>query len=149
MPHWRFNPPLWRDADRCVWDRLGGSDAMELGICASGFTSSACTYRSGKPPITVKVLRAQCTYRGRDGKRRLLAVVESHMTGTPTLSIVLIDIRPVTWTLEWLWWMLDPEGDADTKRHRSSFHVGRLADMADERLLGMVEDVVGMRIDLW
>jgi hypothetical protein len=81
-----------------------------------------------------------------------LAVVESRMTGTPTpsiASIVLIDIRPVTWTLEWLWWMLDPEGDADTKRHRSSFHVGRLVDITDERLLGMVEDVVGMRIDLW
>lgn len=149
MPHWRFNPPVWRDADRCVWDRLGGRDALELGICASGFNSSSCTYRVDNPPITVRVQKAVCTYREQGGKRRILGVSESHMTGSTTPAIVIVDIRPAYWTLEWLLWILNPRGDRDTKRHRSSFHVGRLADVTDERLLYMVEDVVGMRVDPW
>lgn len=149
MPHWRFNPPRWEDADRCVWDRLGGRDALELSIGASGFVSSSCKYKSDNPPISVTVQKVVCGYREQGGKRRLLGVAESHMTGAITPSIVTIDIRPVPWTLDWLLWVLNPKGDQDTRRHRCTFHVGRLADMGDERLLGMVEDVVGMRIDLW
>jgi len=71
------------------------------------------------------------------------------MSGQRISAVVLVDIRPVPYTLHWLLWMLDPKGDEDTRRHRSSFHVGRLADMTDERLRDMVESVVGMRIDPW
>lgn len=78
-----------------------------------------------------------------------MGVVESNMSGQRISAVVLVDIRPVPYTLHWLLWMLDPKGDEDTRRHRSSFHVGRLADMTDERLRDMVESVVGMRIDPW
>ena len=96
----------------------------------------------------MNVLRAQCEYRDR-GKRFQLGVVESHMNSQLVSSMVMVNIRPVPWTLEWLLWMLDPKGDEDTKRHRCSFHVGRLADMTDELLRDIVDSVVGMRIDPW
>lgn len=142
----QFYPPIWRDADQCVWDRLGGRDALKLGICASRFTS--CSSKFTSPPFAVDVLRAQCEYRDR-GKRFQLGVVESYMSGQRISSVVLVNIRPVPWTLQWLLWMLDPKGDEDTRRHRSSVHVGRLANMTDERLRDMVESVVGMSVDPW
>lgn len=145
MLHWRLNPPIWRDADRLVWDRLGGREALRLSICASGFTSASSRYQVS---LTVNVLRAQCEYRDR-GKRFQLGVVESHMNSQLVSSMVMVNIRPVPWTLEWLLWMLDPKGDEDTKRHRSSFHVGRLADMTDEGLRGLVEGVMEMKVDPW
>jgi len=96
----------------------------------------------------VNVLRAQCEYRDR-GKRFQLGVVESHMNSQLVASMVIVDIRPVPWTLGWLLWMLNPWGDRDKRWHRCSFHVGRLADMTDERLRGLVEDVMGMKVDPW
>lgn len=78
-----------------------------------------------------------------------MGVVESHMSDQNIHSVVLVNIRPVPWTPEWLLWKLDPKGDGDKRRHRSSFNVGRLADMTDERLLDMVESVVEMRIEPW
>jgi hypothetical protein len=133
--------------DQAVWDRLGGRDTLALGIGARGFMSSQSVYRTTEIPIVIKVRQAVCTYRGRHGRKRRFRVVESHMTGTITPSLVIIDIRPAYWTLEWLAWILDPNGDADPLRHRSQFYVGRLAEMSDEKLLGQVEDVVGMRIN--
>lgn len=145
----RINPRIWRDADRCVWDRLGGRDALKLGICASRFMSSTSRFTSSvQPPFTVDVLRAQCEYWD-SGKRFQLGVVESDMSGQLISAVVLVDIRPVPWTLQWVLWMLDPKGDEDTRRHRSSFYFGRLADMTDERLRDMVESVVGMSVDPW
>lgn len=147
MLSWRFDPPRWKDADRCVWDRLGGRDALELSIGASGFTSSHQTHRSSEPSTKIKVWRAECMYLDREGKRRLLRVTESHMTGVSTPSLVILEIRPNPWTLDWLLWHLNSDGDSDTSRHRSSFHVGKLQEVSDDKLRYMVEDVLEMRIN--
>jgi hypothetical protein len=95
----------------------------------------------------VRVRQAVCVYVDRDGRRRRLRIVESHMTGSVTPSLVIVDIRPAHWTWEWLVWILDPNGDADARRHRSQFYVGRLAERDDDELLAHVEDVIGMRIN--
>lgn len=147
MPSWRLSPPRWEDADQCVWDRLGGRDALELSIGASGFTSSRWTVRSNEPPTVIRVWRAECTHLDRAGKRRLLRVTESHMTGVSTPSLVIFEVRPHPWTLDWLLWHLHPKGDEDTSRHRSSFHVGKLQEVSDDKLRSYVEDVIEMRID--
>ncbi len=67
------------------------------------------------------------------------------MTGSVTPSLVIVDIRPAHWTWEWLMWILNPNGDADTRQHRSWLHVGRLTEQGDDELLAHVEDVIGMR----
>lgn len=148
-----FNPHPWPDVDQEVWDRIGGRDALVLGIGASGFRSSLSTYRTNTKlkgsPITIRVRQAVCVYVDGQGSRRQLRIVESHMTGTVTPSLVIVDIQPAQWTWEWLLWTLDPNGDADTRRHRSQFYVGRLAERTDEQLRGQVEDVIGLSIDPW
>jgi hypothetical protein len=147
MPSWRFNSPEWDDADRYVWDRLGGRESLELSIGASGFTSSRWTVRSKEPPTVIRVWRAECTYRDCGGRRRLFRVTESHMTGVSTPSLVIAEVRPSPWTLDWLLWSLNPKGDADTNRHRSSFYVGRLKEISDDGLRQLVEGVLEMRTD--
>lgn len=147
----RFNPHSWPDVDREVWDRLGGRDVLSLAIGASGFRSATSTYRTGTKlrdtPVVIRVRQAICVYVDRNGRRRRLRIAESHMTGTVTPSLVIIDARPAHWTWEWLLWILDPNGDADTRRHRSQFYVGRLTERTDEQLRDQVEDVIGIRID--
>jgi hypothetical protein len=69
------------------------------------------------------------------------------MTGVSTPSLVIFEVRPNPWTLDWLLWVLDPKGDQDAKRHQCTFQVGRLAELTDEKLMCMAEDVVGMRVD--
>jgi hypothetical protein len=146
-----LNPHPWPDVDSEVWDRLGGRDALVLGIGAIGFGSCISTYRTStkltKEDVTIRVRQAVCAYVDRDGRRRRLRIVESHMTGSVTPSLVIVDIQPSHWTWEWLVWALNPAGDTDTRRHRHQFYVGRLTEMSDERLAGMVEDVLGVQIN--
>lgn len=147
----RFDPHPWPDVDQEVWDRLGGRDTLALWINARGFGSSLSTYRTNTKikgnPIAIRVRQAVCTYVDGKGRRLRLRIVESHMTGSVTPSLVIVDIQPAKWTWGWLMWILDPNGDADPRRHRSQFHPGRLVEKTDEQLRGMVEDLVEMSIN--
>jgi hypothetical protein len=95
----------------------------------------------------VRVRQAVCTYQVSRGRKHRLRVVESHMTGSFTPSLVIVDIRPAYWTLEWLLWVLDPNRDKDSSRHRSYYTVSKLVDLTDDQLLDQVEDVIGTSIN--
>lgn len=148
---WGSKHRTWPDADREVWDRLGGRDALSLTIGASGFAAYSSTYRTSTKLldqfVTVRVRQAVCTYQVSRGRKHRLRVVESHMTGSFTPSLVIVDIRPAYWTLEWLLWVLDPNGDKDSSRHRSYYTVSKLVDLTDDQLLDQVEDVIGTSIN--
>jgi len=141
----------WEEVDELVWDPLGGRDNLVLMVGAWGFESYETTYLFGgqTAPQSICVRSAMVNYREAGGRLRRLRVTESKMTGTVSPHLVIVEIRPVPWTWEWLWWILDPKGDQDTRRHRSRFEPGRLDAIDKAKLLAFVEDVMSMRLDVW
>ena len=102
-----------------IWDRLGGRDSLELWIGAEGFVSKWDKY-------------ACCTYRGLDGCRRRLAIIQDR-TG------LTIQITPAKWTQEWFKWVLSSD-----RQLRFLHSYAYLHQLTDERLVQMVEDVLEM-----
>ena len=141
----------WEEVDELVWNQLGGRDNLVLMLGAWGFESYETTYVFGGKggSQSIRVRSAMVNYREGGGRSRRLRITESKMTGMVSPHLVIVEIRPVPWTWEWLLWILDPKGDQDTRRHRSRFEPGRLEGMDGTKLLAFVEDVTGMRLDFW
>lgn len=131
----------WPEGEEKVFDRLGGRDMLRLVMGARGFRTYRYTVKSESFTITVRC--ATLVYTESVSKRsRRLRVTESYLSpGSTSPCMVIIEIRPVAPSLEWLRWIMDRNGDWNLDKHRTCFEVGDLERMGEEKLLKMVEEV--------
>lgn len=131
----------WPEGEERVFDRLGGRDMLRLVMDARGFRTYQYTVKGES--FTITVCCATLVYTERASKRsRRLMITESHLTpGSTSPCMVIIEIRPVAPSLEWLRWIMDRNGDWNLDKHRTWFEVGDLDKLGEERLLRMVEKV--------
>ena len=122
---------------------------LRLVMNARGFRTYQYTVKSESFNITVRC--ATLVYMETVSKRfRRLMVTESHLTpGLTSPSMVIIEIRPVAPSLEWLRWIMDRNGDWNLDKHRTWFEVGDLDGLGEEKLLKMVEKVTHTDIKIF
>ena len=139
----------WPEGEKRVFDRLGGRDMLRLVMGARGFRTYRYTVKSESFIITVRCATLVYTEQV-SGRSRRLRVTESHISpGSTSPSMVIIEIRPVAPSLEWLRWILDRNGDWNLDKHRTCFEVGDLGRMGEEKLLKMVEEVTQTNIKIF
>ena len=139
----------WPEGEDKVFDRLGGRDILRLVMGARGFRTYRYTVKSESFTITVRCATLVYTERV-SGRSRRLRVTESYMSPSSTSpSMVIIGIRPVAPSLEWLRWIMDRNGDWNIDKHRACFEVGDLERMGEEKLLKIVEEVTQTNIRIF
>ncbi len=129
----------WPEGEKKVFDRLGGRDMLRLVMNARGFRTYRYKVKSER--FVIEVRCATFIYDEQDKKRRLM-VTESYLTpGSTSPCMVIIEIRPVAPSLEWLRWIMDRDGDWNLDKHRTWFDVTNLDRLDEEKLIRAVEKV--------
>lgn len=129
----------WPEGEKKVFDRLGGRDMLRLVMNARGFRTYRYKVKSER--FVIEVRCATFIYDEQDKKRRLM-VTESYLTpGSTSPCMVIIEIRPVAPSLEWLRWIMDRDGDWNLDKHRTWFDVTNLDRLDEDKLVRAVEKV--------
>jgi hypothetical protein len=129
----------WPEGEKKVFDRLGGRDMLRLVMNARGFHTYRYKVKSER--FVIEVRCATFIYDEQDKKRRLM-VTESYLTpGSTSPCVVIIEIRPVAPSLEWLRWVVDRDGDWNLDKHRTWFDVTNLDRLDEDKLVRAVEKV--------
>ena len=129
----------WPEGEKKVFDRLGGRDMLRLVLNARGFRTYRYKVKSER--FVIEVRCATFIYDEQDKKRRLM-VTESYLTpGSTSPCMVIIEIRPVAPSLEWLRWIMDRDGDWNLDKHRTWFDVTNLDRLDEDKLVRAVEKV--------
>ncbi len=129
----------WPEGEKKVFDRLGGRDMLRLVMNARGFRTYRYKVKSER--FVIEVRCATFIYDEQDKKRRLI-ITESHLTpGSTSPCMVIIEIRPVAPSLEWLRWIVDRDGDWNLDKHRTWFDVTNLDRLDEDKLVRAVEKV--------
>jgi hypothetical protein len=129
----------WPEGEKKVFDRLGGRDMLRLVMNARGFHTYRYKVKSER--FVIEVRCATFIYDEQDKKRRLM-VTESYLTpGSTSPCMVIIEIRPVAPSLEWLRWVVDRDGDWNLDKHRTWFDVTNLDRLDEDKLVRAVEKV--------
>lgn len=141
----------WPEADKLVWDVLGGRDHLSLMIRGHRFQSYTAKGRVKFPSKDVEyndiiIKSTSMVYMDNSGKMMVLKISESTMGGFISPTLTIFDVRPAPWTCSWLKWIMDPNGDADPNYHRSRFEMGGLQSMSSDRILAFVEDVTRTKL---
>ena len=139
----------WPEGEEKVFDRLGGRDILRLVMNARGFRTYRYRVRSER--FVIEVRCATLVYTERVSKRsRQLMITESYLSpGSTAPSMVIIEIRPVAPSLEWLRWIMDRNGDWNLDKHRTWFEVTNLDRLNEGRLLKIVEKVTQTNIRIF
>lgn len=129
----------WPEGEKKVFDRLGGRDMLRLVMNARGFHTYRYKVKSER--FLIEVRCASFIY-DEQGRKRRLIITESHLTpGSTSPCMVIIEIRPVAPSLEWLRWVMDRDGDWNLDKHRTWFEVTNLDRLDEEKLVRAVEKV--------
>lgn len=129
----------WPEGEKKVFDRLGGRDMLRLVMNAKGFRTYRYKVKSER--FVIEVRCATFIYDDQGRKRRLM-VTESYLTpGSTSPCMVIIEIRPVAPSLEWLRWVVDRDGDWNLDKHRTWFDVTNLDRLDEDKLVRAVEKV--------
>jgi len=129
----------WPEGEKKVFDRLGGRDMLRLVMNAKGFRTYRYKVKSER--FVIEVRCATFIYDDQGRKRRLM-ITESYLTpGSTSPCMVIIEIRPVAPSLEWLRWIMDRDGDWNLDKHRTWFDVTNLDRLDEDKLVRAVEKV--------
>lgn len=139
----------WPEGEEKVFDRLGGRDMLRLVMNARRFRTYRYKVKSERFIIEVRCATLVYT-EGVSKRSRQLLITESYLSpGTTAPSMVIIEIRPVAPSLEWLRWIMDRNGDWNLDKHRTWFEVGDLNRLDADKLLKMVEKVTQTDIKIF
>ncbi len=129
----------WPEGEKKVFDRLGGRDMLRLVMNAKGFR--AYRYKVKSERFVIEVRCATFIYDDQGRKRRLM-ITESYLTpGSTSPCMVIIEIRPVAPSWEWLRWIMNRDGDWNLDKHRTWFDVTNLDRLDEDKLVRAVEKV--------